>query len=107
VRALRHGPRVPPSLTPSLSPAPAALRRNLCAHAAGPSGQAYLDQDPREALLKYAEEVDANPTFTGIYKETQPTPIFNTGPEPCHTSCVFPIVCLTPRPSSRAPCASW
>ncbi|KAG4304875.1 hypothetical protein PORY_001550 [Pneumocystis oryctolagi] len=34
------------------------------------------DEDPREALLKYAELADKDPMFTGIYKENQPTPIF-------------------------------
>ena len=38
----------------------------------GPSGQAYLEQDPREALLSYAEDADKNPTVFGIYKKTQP-----------------------------------
>ncbi|KAG5517970.1 hypothetical protein PMAC_000425 [Pneumocystis sp. 'macacae'] len=34
------------------------------------------DEDPREALLKYAELAEKDPMFTGIYKENQPTPIF-------------------------------
>ena len=38
----------------------------------GPSGMDYLNQDPREALLKYSEKVDADPMFTAAYKETQP-----------------------------------
>lgn len=34
------------------------------------------DEDPREALLKYAELAEKDPIFTGIYKENQPKPIF-------------------------------
>ncbi|KAG4302732.1 hypothetical protein PCANB_001083 [Pneumocystis canis] len=34
------------------------------------------DEDPREALLKYADLAEKDPMFTGIYKENQPTPIF-------------------------------
>ncbi|EMR08550.2 hypothetical protein PNEG_03031 [Pneumocystis murina B123] len=34
------------------------------------------DEDPREALLKYAELAEKDPIFTGIYKENQPNPIF-------------------------------
>lgn len=34
------------------------------------------DEDPREALLKYAELAEKDPMFTGIYKENQPNPIF-------------------------------
>ncbi|KAJ1490376.1 WD40-repeat-containing domain protein [Baffinella frigidus] len=55
-----------------------SFAQHLFKNAVGPSGQAYLDQDPREALLKFSSEVDANPTFTGAYKETQPEPIFDT-----------------------------
>ncbi|KAG5437711.1 hypothetical protein PCK2_000990, partial [Pneumocystis canis] len=34
------------------------------------------DEDPREALLKYADLAEKDPMFTGIYKENQPIPIF-------------------------------
>jgi hypothetical protein len=40
------------------------------------------DEDPREALLKYAEESEESPVFVGhVYKDTQPTPIFDETPE--------------------------
>jgi hypothetical protein len=34
------------------------------------------DEDPREALLKYAEKAQKDPLFTKAWKETQPTPIY-------------------------------
>ncbi|KAK2786421.1 hypothetical protein FQN51_003608 [Onygenales sp. PD_10] len=34
------------------------------------------DEDPREALFKYAEQAEKNPIFTSVWKETQPKPIF-------------------------------
>ncbi|RDK39959.1 26S protease regulatory subunit 4 [Aspergillus phoenicis ATCC 13157] len=34
------------------------------------------DEDPREALLKYADKAEKDPVFTRAYKETQPTPIY-------------------------------
>ncbi|KAL5041923.1 hypothetical protein BDW71DRAFT_200995 [Aspergillus fruticulosus] len=34
------------------------------------------DEDPREALLKYAEKAEKDPIFTKAWKETQPTPIY-------------------------------
>ncbi|KAH1464303.1 hypothetical protein KXX53_002802 [Aspergillus fumigatus] len=34
------------------------------------------DEDPREALLKYAEKAEKDPIFTKAWKETQPVPIF-------------------------------
>ncbi|EER39147.1 WD40 domain-containing protein [Histoplasma capsulatum H143] len=34
------------------------------------------DEDPREALLKYAEKAEKEPVFTKVWKETQPNPIF-------------------------------
>ncbi|KAE8153522.1 26S protease regulatory subunit 4 [Aspergillus avenaceus] len=34
------------------------------------------DEDPREALLKYAEKAQKDPVFTKAWKETQPTPIY-------------------------------
>lgn len=44
------------------------------------------DQDPREAILKYAKEAEENPIWIApAYKKTQPKPIFNTDgipPEP-------------------------
>lgn len=44
------------------------------------------DQDPREAILKYAKEAEENPIWIApAYKKTQPIPIFNTDgipPEP-------------------------
>ncbi|WFD42118.1 hypothetical protein MPSI1_000756 [Malassezia psittaci] len=47
-------------------------------------GQAALRmQDPREALLKYADKADKNPRWTSIYSKTQPKTIFSeeTGDE--------------------------
>ena len=38
-------------------------------------------EDPREAILKYAEEAKSNPIFTGAYNETQPQTIFDSGSE--------------------------
>ncbi|KAL2315258.1 WDR70 family WD repeat protein [Schizosaccharomyces pombe] len=35
-----------------------------------------LNEDPREALLKYADVAKSNPMFTKMYSETQPTPIY-------------------------------
>ncbi|CAG7951567.1 unnamed protein product [Penicillium olsonii] len=35
-----------------------------------------LHEDPREALLKYAEQAEKNPIYTNAYKETQPTAIY-------------------------------
>lgn len=41
------------------------------------------DEDPREALLKYAEVTEKDPYWTGAaYQKTQPTPIFDTTPMP-------------------------
>ncbi|KAJ5182648.1 hypothetical protein N7492_000264 [Penicillium capsulatum] len=34
------------------------------------------DEDPREALLKYAEKADKDPVFTKAYRETQPKAIY-------------------------------
>ncbi|KAJ5628597.1 hypothetical protein N7490_010825 [Penicillium lividum] len=34
------------------------------------------DEDPREALLKYAEKAEKDPIFTRAYKETQPNAIY-------------------------------
>ncbi|KAJ6155657.1 hypothetical protein N7470_006223 [Penicillium chermesinum] len=34
------------------------------------------DEDPREALLKYAEKAKKDPIFTRAYQETQPKPIY-------------------------------
>lgn len=37
------------------------------------------DQDPREAILKFAKEAEENPFWiTPAYKKTQPKPVFNT-----------------------------
>eukprot|EP00802_Teleaulax_amphioxeia_P011950 Tamp_11988.p1 GENE.Tamp_11988~~Tamp_11988.p1 ORF type:complete len:524 (+),score=119.84 Tamp_11988:179-1750(+) len=47
----------------------------------GPSGQAYLQQDPREALLQYAEDAAKDPFYMNAYKETQPETQFDTGEE--------------------------
>ncbi|CAG7944584.1 unnamed protein product [Penicillium salamii] len=35
-----------------------------------------LHEDPREALLKYAEQAEKNPIYTSAYRETQPTAIY-------------------------------
>ncbi|XP_055540881.1 gastrulation defective protein 1 homolog [Wyeomyia smithii] len=41
------------------------------------------DQDPREAILKYAKEAAENPYWIApAYSKTQPKPIFNTEDEP-------------------------
>ncbi|XP_019545349.3 gastrulation defective protein 1 homolog [Aedes albopictus] len=41
------------------------------------------DQDPREAILKYAKEAAENPYWISpAYNKTQPKPIFNTEDEP-------------------------
>lgn len=34
------------------------------------------DEDPREALLRYAEVAEKDKVFTSVYQETQPKPIF-------------------------------
>ncbi|KAL7266623.1 hypothetical protein RUND412_010828 [Rhizina undulata] len=34
------------------------------------------DEDPREALLKYAEAAEKDPVFTGVWKKNQPTTIY-------------------------------
>lgn len=34
------------------------------------------DEDPREALLKYADKAEKDPVFTKAWKETQPKPIY-------------------------------
>ncbi|OAT08163.1 hypothetical protein, variant 2 [Blastomyces gilchristii SLH14081] len=34
------------------------------------------DEDPRAALLKYAEQAEKEPVFTKVWKQTQPNPIF-------------------------------
>lgn len=40
------------------------------------------DQDPREAILKYAKEAEENPFWVApAYKKTQPEPIFQDEPE--------------------------
>ncbi|KAJ5343248.1 uncharacterized protein N7506_003072 [Penicillium brevicompactum] len=37
---------------------------------------AALHEDPREALLKYAEQAEKNPLYTQAYRETQPKAIY-------------------------------
>ena len=34
------------------------------------------DEDPREALLKYAEKAEKDPMFTGVWKKNQPEPVW-------------------------------
>jgi hypothetical protein len=34
------------------------------------------DEDPREALLKYADKAEKDPMFTKAWKDTQPKAIF-------------------------------
>ncbi|KAI5305996.1 hypothetical protein KEM56_002598, partial [Ascosphaera pollenicola] len=34
------------------------------------------DEDPREALLKYADLAEKNPVFTKVWSQTQPKPVF-------------------------------
>ena len=34
------------------------------------------DEDPREALLKYAEKAEKDPMFTNAWKHTQPKTIY-------------------------------
>ncbi|KAK6542381.1 hypothetical protein TWF694_006337 [Orbilia ellipsospora] len=36
------------------------------------------DEDPREALLRYADKAKNDPMFTGAWKETQPVTIYST-----------------------------
>lgn len=39
----------------------------------------FVDQDPREALLRYSAKAKADPVFLGkAYAETQPVPIYDT-----------------------------
>eukprot|EP00300_Choanocystis_sp_HF-7_P020444 c20593_g1_i2.p1 GENE.c20593_g1_i2~~c20593_g1_i2.p1 ORF type:complete len:297 (+),score=66.94 c20593_g1_i2:293-1183(+) len=41
----------------------------------------YLSQDPREALLKYAQQAEDNPQFVNkAYAKTQPKPVFDLTP---------------------------
>jgi len=40
------------------------------------------EEDPREAILKYAEEADKNPYFMAAYKKTQPVTPFDLSEEP-------------------------
>ncbi|RVD90362.1 uncharacterized protein DFL_001331 [Arthrobotrys flagrans] len=35
------------------------------------------DEDPREALLRYAEKAEKDPMFTGVWRETQPVTIYS------------------------------
>lgn len=35
----------------------------------------FRDEDPREAILKYAELAEKDPLWTNAYKETQPKPV--------------------------------
>ncbi len=35
------------------------------------------DEDPREALLKYAEKAEKDPLFTNAWKKTQPKAIYS------------------------------
>ena len=37
---------------------------------------AMRDEDPREALLKYAEKAEKDPMFTNAWKQTQPKPVY-------------------------------
>lgn len=42
-----------------------------------------FQQDPREAILKYAKDAAENPYWIApAYSKTQPKPIFNAGDEP-------------------------
>jgi hypothetical protein len=34
------------------------------------------DEDPREALLKYADKAEKDPMFTGVWKKNQPKTIY-------------------------------
>lgn len=41
------------------------------------------DQDPREAILKYAKDAEENPYWIApAYAKTQPKAIYNSGEEP-------------------------
>ena len=35
-----------------------------------------MEEDPREALLKYAKVAEEQPVFTAAYRDTQPLPVF-------------------------------
>jgi len=36
------------------------------------------EEDPREAILKYAKEAEEDPYYMAVYNKTQPKPIFDT-----------------------------
>lgn len=38
--------------------------------------QTFREEDPRDAFLRHAEEAEQNPVWFGVYKQTQPKPIF-------------------------------
>lgn len=38
--------------------------------------ETWMDEDPREAILKHADAAEKNPKFTRAYAETQPDPVF-------------------------------
>ena len=39
--------------------------------------ETWMDEDPREAILKYAEAAEKDPKFIApAYAETQPEPVF-------------------------------
>ena len=43
-----------------------------------PPGLPIREEDPREALLKYAKEAEENPQWIAhVYQKTQPKPVFD------------------------------
>lgn len=52
-----------------LSPSEKHIRENVPL-------SSMLDEDPREALLKYADKAEKDPIFTKAYRETQPDAIY-------------------------------
>ncbi|KAF8007231.1 hypothetical protein BT93_K1282 [Corymbia citriodora subsp. variegata] len=38
--------------------------------------ETWMDEDPREAILKYADAAEKDPKFTRAYAQTQPEPVF-------------------------------
>jgi WD40 repeat protein len=62
---------------------PGTGRGSLTAHMLKQMGslQPMREEDPREAILKYAKEAEENPAYFGVYKVNQPKPIFNTEEE--------------------------
>ncbi|KAL0219609.1 hypothetical protein P9112_005262 [Eukaryota sp. TZLM1-RC] len=59
-----------------INPTAALMEKALHLEESGPLGT-IRDDDPREAILAKAEIAEKNPLFTGVYKKTQPKPVFD------------------------------